>query len=44
MAANPDAEPAHVLEMFELTMAKAEVEAQWCERVARRIEAGELAG
>ncbi len=44
IAANPGQEPPHVLEMFELTMAKAEVEAQWCERVARRIEAGELVG
>ncbi len=44
MEATGRAEPPHVLEMFELAMAKATVEAEWCERVARRIENGELAG
>ena len=35
-------EPPHVLEMFRLMLARAEVEAQWCDRVADRVEAGEL--
>jgi DNA-binding PadR family transcriptional regulator len=44
IAANPESEPPHVLEMFELAMAKATVEAEWCERVAQRIENGDLIG
>jgi len=34
--------PAHVAEMFRLWVARAETDAQWCERVADRVEAGEL--
>lgn len=35
-----DAKPAHVGWMFELLVARAEVEIAWCERIATRIEAG----
>jgi DNA-binding PadR family transcriptional regulator len=42
MAATGDSEPPHVLEMFELAMARATVEADWCDRVAQRVEDGEL--
>ena len=43
MAATPEGtDAAHVAEMFELSMAKARVEADWCERLAGRVEAGEL--
>ena len=44
MAATANPEPPHVQEMFELAMAKATVEADWCERVAQRVENGELFG
>ncbi|GAA1734607.1 PadR family transcriptional regulator [Luedemannella helvata] len=36
--------PVHVAWMFELSVARAELEADWCERMADRIEAGELRG
>jgi DNA-binding PadR family transcriptional regulator len=39
-----DQKPLHVAEMFELWIARAEVDADWCERVAGRVEAGELTG
>ncbi|MFF5174370.1 PadR family transcriptional regulator [Micromonospora sp. NPDC000089] len=32
--------PVHVAWMFELWMARAEAERQWCERIAERIESG----
>jgi DNA-binding PadR family transcriptional regulator len=35
--------PSHVAEMFRLWAARAETDADWCERVAGRVEAGELA-
>ena len=35
-------EPAHVLELFRLEVDRARLEASWCERVAERLEAGEL--
>jgi DNA-binding PadR family transcriptional regulator len=35
-------EPRHVLEMFRLEVAKARVEADWCESMAERMESGEL--
>jgi DNA-binding PadR family transcriptional regulator len=34
--------PPHVAELFRLGVAQAEVEADWCERVAERVERGEL--
>ncbi|MFC7481265.1 PadR family transcriptional regulator [Luedemannella flava] len=34
--------PVHVGWMFELSVGRAELEADWCERTADRIEAGEL--
>lgn len=34
--------PPHVAEMFSLVVARAETEAAWCDRVADRVEAGEL--
>ena len=43
MAATPGgADAPHIAELFELGMDKARVEAEWCERVAGRVEAGEL--
>jgi DNA-binding PadR family transcriptional regulator len=38
-----DAKPAHVLELFRLEVDKARLEAAWCDRVADRMEAGDLA-
>jgi DNA-binding PadR family transcriptional regulator len=35
-------EPPHILEMFRLEVAKARVEADWCEALAGRLERGEL--
>lgn len=37
-----EAKPAHVAEMFRLWVDRAETDAAWCERVAGRVEAGEL--
>jgi DNA-binding PadR family transcriptional regulator len=37
------ADPPHVLELFRLGIAQAEIQARWCDRVADRVEAGELA-
>lgn len=34
--------PPHVTEMFRLGMARAEAEAAWCDRVAKRVETGDL--
>ncbi|GAA5183812.1 PadR family transcriptional regulator [Rugosimonospora acidiphila] len=42
LAAAPSPDAPHVAELFELSMAKARVEAEWCERLAGRVEAGEL--
>jgi DNA-binding PadR family transcriptional regulator len=43
LAAEPNfADAPHVAELFELQMAKARVEADWCDRLAARVEAGEL--
>lgn len=44
MAATANPEPLHVQEMLELAMATATVEADWCERLAERVENGELHG
>jgi DNA-binding PadR family transcriptional regulator len=41
-AAPENSDAPHVAELFELSMAKARVEADWCERLAGRVEAGEL--
>jgi DNA-binding PadR family transcriptional regulator len=38
--ATPDAKPAHVGWMLELVIARNEAEADWCDRIAERIEAG----
>jgi DNA-binding PadR family transcriptional regulator len=37
-----ETKPTHVLELFRLEMRRAELEAQWCEHLAGRLEAGEL--
>lgn len=37
-----EVKPPHVAEMFRLWIARAMVDAAWCERVADRIEAGEF--
>jgi DNA-binding PadR family transcriptional regulator len=39
--ARTDDKPPHVLWMYELAVARAEAEIAWCERIARRVEAGE---
>jgi DNA-binding PadR family transcriptional regulator len=38
-----EADPPHVAELFELTVARSAVEADWCQRVAHLIEEGRLA-
>jgi DNA-binding PadR family transcriptional regulator len=42
MAAAPDREALHVTALFELSIAKARVEVEWCEKLADRVESGEL--
>ena len=37
-----DDKPPHVLELFQLDVDRARLEARWCERVADRLEAGDL--
>jgi DNA-binding PadR family transcriptional regulator len=44
METAPDPDAPHIKELFELSMAQAGVEADWCERLAGRVEAGELPG
>jgi DNA-binding PadR family transcriptional regulator len=38
-----EAKPEHVLELFRLEVDRVTVEADWCDRVADRIETGDLA-
>jgi DNA-binding PadR family transcriptional regulator len=35
-------EPPHIMALFELTIARSTVEADWCEKVADKVEAGEF--
>jgi DNA-binding PadR family transcriptional regulator len=42
LATSPNADAPHIPYLFELSMAKARVEADWCDRLAERVEAGEL--
>jgi DNA-binding PadR family transcriptional regulator len=38
-----EAKPAHVLELFRFDVERATLEADWCERVADRLETGDFA-